>query len=124
MSDHRYMANLFRLYMHAAACNLLVRLRRAAGDPPPENPADDLPIEALAGKKRRDYHNRRREWDSLGEGQPCTWRTRLIKVAAQVLVTSRRVVVRLSGCWPYLSHYRRIAAIALGMPDVLSPESG
>lgn len=124
LSDHRFMANLFRLYMHAAACNLLVRLRRAAGDPLPENPADELPVEALAGKKRRDYHNRRRERDSLGEGQPCTWRTRLIKVAAQVLVTSRRVVVRLSGCWPYLSHYRRIAAIALGTPNVLSPKSG
>ena len=28
LSDHRYMANLFRLYMHAAALNLLVRLRQ------------------------------------------------------------------------------------------------
>jgi hypothetical protein len=107
LSDHRYMANLFRLYMHAAACNLLVRLRRAAGDPPPESLAAELPVEALAGKKRHDYFNRRREQDPLGEGQPCTWRTRLIKVAAQILVTSRRVVVRLSGCWPYLAHRER-----------------
>jgi hypothetical protein len=28
LSDHRYMANLFRLYLHCAAHNLLVRLRR------------------------------------------------------------------------------------------------
>jgi hypothetical protein len=27
LSDHRYLANLFRLYLHAAALNLLVRLR-------------------------------------------------------------------------------------------------
>jgi hypothetical protein len=124
LSDHRYMANLFRLYLHAAAYNLLVRLRRAAGDPPPESLADELPAEALSGKKRRDFHNRRREQDPLGEGQPCTWRTRLIKVAAQILVTSRRVVVRLSGCWPYLAHYRHIAAIALGTPAVMPPKSG
>jgi hypothetical protein len=65
LSDHRYLANLFRLYLHAAACNLLVRLRRAAGDPLPENPAAEIPAEALAGKKRRDFHNRRRERDPL-----------------------------------------------------------
>jgi len=124
LSDHRYMANLFRLYMHAAACNLLVRLRRAAGDPPAENLADELPAEALAGKKRHEYFNHRRERDPLGEGQPCTWRTRLIKVAAQILVTSRRVVVRLSGCWPYLSHYRHIATVALGTPAVVPLKSG
>jgi hypothetical protein len=28
LSDHRFMANYFRLYLHAAAMNLLVRLRR------------------------------------------------------------------------------------------------
>ena len=35
LSDHRYMANLFRLYLHAAAANLLVRLRGVVADPPP-----------------------------------------------------------------------------------------
>ena len=29
LSDHRFCANYFRLYLHAAAMNLLVRLRRA-----------------------------------------------------------------------------------------------
>jgi hypothetical protein len=28
LSDHRFVANYFRLYLHAAAMNLLVRLRR------------------------------------------------------------------------------------------------
>ena len=37
LSDHRYMANLFRLYLHATAYNLLVRLRRLVADPPPES---------------------------------------------------------------------------------------
>src|SRR5690606_24292758 len=27
LSDHRFMANLFRLYLHAAALNLLIRMR-------------------------------------------------------------------------------------------------
>ena len=29
LSDHRFLANFFRLYLHAAALNLLVRLRHA-----------------------------------------------------------------------------------------------
>src|SRR5205085_11317312 len=28
LSDHRFMANFFRLYLHAAALNLLVRMRQ------------------------------------------------------------------------------------------------
>ena len=36
LSDHRYFANLFRLYLHTAAYNLLVRLRRIVADPPPD----------------------------------------------------------------------------------------
>jgi Transposase DDE domain group 1 len=123
LSDHRYLANLFRLYLHAAACNLMVRLRRAAGDPPLENSTEAIPAEALAGQKRREYHNQRRERDPLGEGQPCTWRTRLIKVAAQIHVTTRRIVVRLSHSWPYLAHYFRIADVALALP-VPPRESG
>jgi hypothetical protein len=41
--------------------------------------------------------NRRREADPLGEGHACTWRMRLIKVAARIEVTARRVRVLLSG---------------------------
>ena len=94
LSDHRYLANLFRLYLHTAAANLLVRLRQAVADPP--SAPGEMPREALAGKQRRDYFNHRRERDPLGEGHPCTWRTRLIKVAAEILVRSRRIVVRLA----------------------------
>ena len=31
LSDHRYFANLFRLYLHTAAYNLLVRMRHVVG---------------------------------------------------------------------------------------------
>jgi hypothetical protein len=34
LGDHRYFANLFRLYLHATAYNLLVHMRRAVADPP------------------------------------------------------------------------------------------
>jgi hypothetical protein len=109
LSDHRYMANLFRLYLHATAYNLLARLRRLAADPPPQPEDAEVPVEALGGRLRRQHHNRRRQRDPLGEGQPCTWQTRLIKVAARVTERARRVLVELSGSWPYLEHYRRIS---------------
>jgi hypothetical protein len=109
LSDHRYMANLFRLYLHAATLNLLARVRRQVADPPPENPVAELPREALAGYSRRRFFNHRRQRDPLGEGHACTWRMRLIKVAARVTETTRRVVVGLSGSWPHLDNYRQIS---------------
>lgn len=109
LSDHRYFANLFRLYLHVAAYNLLVAMRAVVVDPPSPLPGEPLPNEALPGRRRRAWHNRRREHDPLGEGQPCTWRTRLIKVAALVRESTRRVVVQLSSSWPYLHHYWRVA---------------
>jgi len=109
LSDHRYLANLFRLYLHAAALNLLARLRRQVADPPPQDPTAELPREALAGYSRRRFFNHRRDRDPLGEGHACTWRMRLIKVAARVTETSRRIVVGLSGSWPHLEHYRRVS---------------
>ena len=57
LSDHRYMANLFRLYLHATAYNLLARLRRLVADPPPEPEDAEVPVEALAGQSRRQHHN-------------------------------------------------------------------
>lgn len=113
-SDHRFVANFFRLYLHAAANNLLVRLRRAVADPPPPptpltpTPPDEIPTEALTGAARRRYFTRRRQADPLGEGQPCTWRSLLIKVAAEVVSSTHRIVVRLSAAWPYLDWYRRL----------------
>jgi hypothetical protein len=109
LSDHRYLANLFRLYLHVAALNLLARLRCHVADPPPENPTAELPREALAGDARRRFFNQRRDRDPLGEGHACTWRMRLIKVAARVIETTRRIIVQLSGSWPHLDHYRRVS---------------
>ena len=113
LSDHRYFANLFRLYLHTAAYNLLVHMRRLIEAPLPQDRVpsgwQEVPTEALAGRRRRQHHNRRREHDPLGQGQPCTWRTRLIKVAALVYESTRRVVVRLSSSWPYLGHYQQVS---------------
>lgn len=124
LSDHRFMANYFRLYLHTVAANLLVRLRQAIAAPPPARAPSKLPVEALAGKERRDYFNHRRERDPLGEGHPCTWRTRLIKVAAEIVVRSRRIVVKLAGSWPYLDHYRRVAESVLAVPIAVAHDSG
>lgn len=85
LSCHRFLANFFRLLMHVAAYNLLNALR----DDDPALPAD------------------------LRAGQPCTWRTRVIKVAAEVVATTRRVVVRLAAQWPWWPAYRAAAARAL-----------
>jgi hypothetical protein len=109
LSDHRFVANHFRLDLHAAAMNLLVRLRREIAEPlpalphhietaPPTDqtgeaslPAAEscVPVEALTGAARQRHfrlRRLRRQRDPLGEGQPCTWRTLLIKVAAEVVV--------------------------------------
>jgi hypothetical protein len=107
LSDHRYSANLFRLYLHTTAHNLLVLMRHRVADPAQPANSEDVPPEALGGGRRRQWHNRRREHDPLGEGQPCTRRTRLIKVGARVVETTRRVIVQLSSGWPYLNHYRQ-----------------
>ena len=110
LSDHRYFANLFRLYLHTLAYNLLVRLRREVVEPIPDPPGDpEVPEEALTGRARRKNHNDRRRRDPLGEGQPCTWQTRLIKVAAFITESTRRVVVHLSSSWPYLDHYKQVS---------------
>lgn len=123
LSDHRYVANYFRLYLHAAALNLLVRLRRLVADPPPEDREAEIPREALDGDARRRYFNRRRERDPLGEGQPDTWRTRLIKVAARIVETSRRVLVELSGSWPYLNHFEQVSDVVLAFGQPSTPNT-
>jgi hypothetical protein len=157
LSDHRFLANYFRLYLHAAAMNLLSRLRQAVADPlaaaaaemlvlttpaqdgstaaatgpttlpsaaeptaVPDGPA--LPAEAFQGEARRRYFRLRRQRDPLAEGQPCTWRMLLIKVAVEVIVSTRRIVVRLSRSWPHLNYFRRVAECVLGLPSA-SPSS-
>jgi Transposase DDE domain group 1 len=121
LSDHRFVANLFRLYLHAAGLNLLIRLRQevalAALPVTPSAAAGTLaadggplPAAALDGAARVRHFRQRRQRDPLGEGQPCTWRMLFIKVAAEVLVSSRRIVVRLSASWPHLPLYRQVCA--------------
>jgi hypothetical protein len=117
LSDHRFLANLFRLYLHAGAFNLLVRLRNHIAQPPAAGSGDELPAEALGQPQRRRYFNRRRECDPLGGGQPGTWQTRLIKVAAEVVVSTRRVLIKLSPHWPHLNHYRHIGAEVHSIPS-------
>jgi hypothetical protein len=115
LSDHRFVANYSRLYPHAAAMNLLARLRRFIAEPLPDpvphvrlapatsqpgetalpTAATCVPSEAQKRAERQRHFRQRRRRDPLGEGHPCTWRTLLIKVAAEVLIRTRRIVIRL-----------------------------
>lgn len=124
LSDHRFMANFARLYLHAAALNLLVRLRRAVALSPPTTaelglPAE-LPVAAIDVPHRKRFFNKRRERDPLGEGFACTWRTRLIKVAAEIITRARRVIVRLSASWPHLDHYLAVSRAVILRPPIPS----
>jgi len=118
LSDHRFMANFFRLYLHAAAFNLLARLRREVAAPPSRDPQTEVPVEALAGAARKQYQNERRRRDLLGEGQPATWRLLLIKVAASVVVSCRRIVIRLSGSWPNRAYFEQVSRHVSKRPAV------
>jgi hypothetical protein len=84
LSCHRFKANFLRLLLHTAAYNLLNALRDHA----------DVP-------------------EVLRKGQPCTWRTHLIKVAATVRQSCRRIVVALAGQWPYVHLYEAVSRRAL-----------
>ena len=46
-SDHRFLANFFRLYLHTAAFNLMVRFRQAMALPAVPEPIPDVPAEAF-----------------------------------------------------------------------------
>jgi hypothetical protein len=126
LSDHRFLANFFRLYLHAATLNLLVRLRHAVVKSSPTSaelglPAE-LPTEAIDEPARKKFFNKRRDRDPLGGGFACTWRTRVIKVAAEVITRARRVIVRLSGSWPHLDHFLQVSQ-AVSRPAVPSAPS-
>ncbi len=98
LSDHRFMANLFRLLMHAAALNLIIHMRRILPEAAPEErrsaplPDAQRPGRATGAELRR--------------AQPATWRLRVVKVAAEITVSCRRVLVRLSSSWPSLPTWR------------------
>jgi hypothetical protein len=84
LSCHRFMANFFRLLLHVGAYNLLNAVR------------DDPQIPQI-----------------LRVGQPCTWRTHVIKVAAEIVQTTRRIIVRLSAQWPWRHLYEAVARRAV-----------
>ncbi len=117
LSDHRYMANLFRLMMHCVSHNMLVLLRRqVALEEPQLEASESEPTESESvnrsfteTRQERKTHNDRRKRDPLGEGHPCTWRTHVIKVAARIVVSTRRVVLQLSASWPHLKYFRQVA---------------
>jgi len=115
LSDHRFLANYFRLYLHAFALNLQIRLRRAVVQSSPSSAElglpEELPTAAIDTPDRKRFFNRRRQRDPLGEGFSSTWRTCLIKVAAEVLTRSRRVIIRLSSSWPHLDHFLAVSRI-------------
>jgi hypothetical protein len=77
LSCHRFLANFFRLLLHAAAMNLLNAAR------------DDKTLPEV-----------------LRVGQPCTWRTHVIKVAAIIVQSTRRILVKLAGNWPWWPLYQ------------------
>jgi len=84
LSCHRFMANFFRLLLHTAAMNLL----NAARDD------QDVP-------------------EVLRVAQPCTWRTHVIKVAAVIIQSTRRILVKLAAHWPWWPLYQTAARRAL-----------
>lgn len=118
LSDHRYMANLFRVMMHTMSANLIVQVRSIVSDPPPVvNSADDIPPEAQSPSQKRKRHNDRRRFDPLGEGHACTWRTLVIKVAARIVVSTRRIRILISSSWPYAHYLQKLSqAIARFSP--------
>jgi hypothetical protein len=120
-SDHRFLANFFRLYLHATAFNLMVRFRQAMALPPAPEPPPEVPPQALKDAERRRHYQRRRQRDRLARAQPCTWRSLLIKVAAEVAVSARRVVVRLSAHWPHLAYFQRVLQRLAALTSVPAP---
>jgi Transposase DDE domain group 1 len=122
LSDHRFCANYFRLYLHGLAMNLVVRMRQLVKLPEPvTEPTAEVPSEAAVGEQRKRQFNQRRQRDVLGEGQPQTWREHVIKVAVRVISSSRRVVIELSSVWPYLEEFQQLMQrlwAALAVPPI------
>lgn len=93
-SCHRFLANQLRLLLSSAAYLLVQALRR----------------EALAGTE-------------LAEAQVGTIRLKLLKVAARVLVSARRVVFHLASSYPYQELMRQVHE-RLTVESVVAPGTG
>jgi hypothetical protein len=115
LSDHRYMANLFRVMMHCVSCNLLSRLRAITQDVTAEELVVDghqdeagIPLEARSEGEKRTARNRRRRRDPLGRGRAMTWRMLIIKVAARIETTTRQVRLLAPAFWPHWRHLAKV----------------
>lgn len=86
-SCHRFLANQFRLFLSSAAYVLVQALRRTA----------------LAGTE-------------LARAQVGTIRLKLLKVAARVVVSVRRVVFHLASGYPYRAEFRGVFERLMGCP--------
>jgi hypothetical protein len=91
LSCHRFKANFLRLLLHTAAYNLLNGLRDHEQVP-----------------------------EVLRKAQPDTWRSHLIKVAATVTQSCRRIVVTLAGQWPLIHLYHAVTLRAR-LPPAIAP---
>jgi len=87
LSCHRFCANFLRLMLHAHAFNLLNALRDHRYVP-----------------------------EELRAARPETWRTKVIKVAAVIQQTTRRVWVEISSAWPFWPLLDRVGRRALRAP--------
>jgi hypothetical protein len=94
-SCHRFVANQFRLLLSSAAYTLMQALRRTA----------------LVGTE-------------LAEAQVGTIRLKLLKVAARVVVTVRRVVFHLSSSYPYQELFEQVCGRVMGRQPSAAPASG
>src|SRR5512135_3076128 len=88
-SCHRFLANQFRLLLSSVAYVLVQALRRTA----------------LAGTE-------------LAQAQVGTIRLKVLKVAARVRVSVRRVVFHLASSYPYQALFRHVWARVMGLPRV------
>jgi hypothetical protein len=132
LSDHRFLANLFRLLLHSSALNLMIHLRRSLPEtmlPETMLPETMLPETMLPAESVAIQHTQQTQQAApvtpvtpitaanlsglaeLRRGQPATWRLRIIKVAAEIIVSSRRVLIRLSSAWPHLPTWRAVLQI-------------
>ncbi len=100
-------------YLHAAAYNLLVRLRHVIADPPTPPPPHDVPTEAPA----------RHSASPMAQPPPRAryhW-AKANLVLAHAIDQSRRscpsdlprVIVELSASWPYLKQLRKLLSVSL-----------
>jgi hypothetical protein len=94
-SCHRFLANQFRLFLSSAAYVLVQALRRTA----------------LAGTE-------------LSQAQVGTIRLRLLKVAARVVLSARRVVFHLASSYPYQQLFRVVYERLIGAEPVPVVEGG